>query len=186
MEVVARVSKIWRKRMILLTAFALGAAGWFFYDGFVGYPKQIVRAKEFQQFEREGRVPDWPAHAASKGWRTDNPGPPKTAKDLATQKQCGLLGVVLALGLAGYWLWSEGRSMRLEGELITAPTGTQVRLEEIKAVDRKKWDTKGIALAIYERDGERRKLIIDDYKYEGAVKILEEVERRLGMPDQAA
>ncbi len=186
MEVVARVSKVWRKRMLMLTLFGLAGGGWFFYDGFVGYPKQIVRAKEFQQFELEGRVAEWPAHAASKGWRTDNPGEPKTAKDLDTQKQCGMLGVLLSLSLAGYWFWSEQRCIRLDGEVITAPTGTQVQLSEITEVDRRKWDGKGIAIALYERDGERRKLIIDDYKYEGAVQILEEVERRLGTPGQTA
>ena len=94
--------------------------------------------------------------------------------------------MLLALGLAGYWLWSERRCIRLDGEVITSPTGRTVRLDEIREVDRRKWDSKGIAVARYERDGESRKLIIDDYKYEGAVKILEEVERRLGKPGDPA
>ena len=172
--------------MLLLTLFALGAGGWFFYDGYIGYPRQAERAREFQTFEREGRSAEWPAHAASKGWRTDHPGDPKTEADFAEQKHYGLGGVILALALAGYWLWSEQRCIRLDGETITSPTGRQVRLDEIREVDRRRWDSKGIAVALYEREGERRRLIIDDYKYEGAVKILEEVDRRLGVPGSGA
>jgi len=172
--------------MVLLTLFALGSAGWFFYDGYIGYPKQIVRANEFLQFKQEGRTAEWPRYAASKGWKTGDPGEPKTDKDLLTQKQFGIGGVVLALVLVGYWLWSESKCIRLDGDTITSPTGKQVRLGEIRELDRRRWDNKGIVVALFERDGTRGKLLIDDYKYEGAIGIIEEIDRTLAGPGKPA
>ena len=46
-------------------------------------------------------------------------------------------------------------------------------------MDRKKWDNKGIAYAIYEIDGVQRRLCLDEHKFKGCEAIILEAERRI-------
>ncbi|MET0261452.1 MAG: hypothetical protein ABW223_01045, partial [Rariglobus sp.] len=49
----------------------------------------------------------------------------------------------------------------------------------IVEMDRHKWTNKGIAYAIYEVNGKRRRLCLDDHKFIGCEEIILEAERRI-------
>ena len=47
MDVVARVSKEWRRRMLFMFFLIFGIAAWFFYDGYILWPDEAHRHIEY-------------------------------------------------------------------------------------------------------------------------------------------
>jgi hypothetical protein len=173
-------SKEWKNRILLVMVFVTGFACWFFSDAYVGYPKQNERAFAYQALKEEGRLREWPALAASRGWVDKEPGAPKTPEKIEEQKIWGVGTLLVASAIAGYGLWARRLKITADDEKIYPPRGEPVRFDEIKDFDMKKWDKKGIAVALYERDGKVKRLVIDDWKYKGALAILQEAQRRAG------
>lgn len=191
MEVTARLTKEWKKRMLLLVAFCLAGSGWFFYDGFIGYPKIAERYAEFDKLAQgliekgEAQSPDdesvrlaWADRARELGWKVEKP-KNKTESDYLEQKYYGSALAMVALGLLVWFIVSSSQTILFDGKTITTANGRQVDIDSVVELDKKKWDKKGIAYAVYEENGERRKMTLDDYKFGGAVAIVEEIERRL-------
>jgi hypothetical protein len=52
-------------------------------------------------------------------------------------------------------------------------------LDSIVEIDRKKWEKKGIAYAIYDEAGKQKRLTLDAHKFEGCEAIILEAERRI-------
>jgi hypothetical protein len=69
--------------------------------------------------------------------------------------------------------------VRADGDIITGAGGETVHFDSIVEMDRRKWENKGIAYAIYEKDGKRRRLCLDDHKFIGCEEIILEAERRI-------
>jgi len=46
-------------------------------------------------------------------------------------------------------------------------------------MDRRKWVSKGIAYALYEENGKKRRLCLDDHKFAGCEAIIKEAESRI-------
>ncbi len=174
--------------MLLLIGFITAASAWFFYDGFIGYPKSNERAAEFIRFSDEGRVAEWPEFAFSRGWKREDPGPLKTDKEIRDQKMIGATGVAGALLMAWWFFLSCSRTLRAEDETIIDVDGKEVPMASVVALDYSKWEKKGIVYAFYQNDGVRKKLTLDDYKYAGAELIIKELEERLqtSQPDKAS
>ena len=173
--------------MYLMIVFTWGVAGWFFYDGFVAWPKQPERANRYLEL-REQITDDaefeaaWYAEAEAKGWPRKDPGKPKTNVDIAFQRWLGGIIALLGAGMVFHLVRSNGQVLKADDEAVTSVYGTRVPYSTMRSVDRRKWDNKGIAVVEYEgENGKRGKLIIDDYKFEGGEEILMEVERRLGI-----
>lgn len=191
MNVNARISREWLKRMGLMILFMVGGSGWFFYDGFIGYPKAAGRHAEFQQMVEEmvaqGKAATaddesvrlaWAERARANGWRVEKP-KEITDAQIAEQKLIGGVLSVLALVLAIWVAISLRKSVRCDGETVTGACGTRVHLDEIHGLDKRKWQRKGIAYALYSTAGRERKLTLDDFKFAGAVEIVDEIDRRL-------
>jgi hypothetical protein len=183
MKLEALPSREWKKRMYLLMLFAFGAGIWFFYDAYVGYPKQIERATAYDTLEKEDRLKEWPKIASERGWVEKDPGSPKTPEDLKQQRVWGFGACAVGVMVIGYFLWARRFRLTADDDTIYPPMGDPVRFDEIREFDMKKWNRKGIAVAIYERGGTRKRLALDDWKYAGAEAILREARSRLGLGD---
>ena len=61
--------------------------------------------------------------------------------------------------------------------------GQELEFSEITSLDKKKWKAKGIAKVKYQREGRKRRLVLDDWKYstEPTVEILRDVEANIGL-----
>lgn len=168
-----------------------GSAGWFAYDGFVAWPAEEERYQTLvgltADFIEEGdkvteKNPEvkqaWQRHAA------ENDLKPKVPKhrsdgDLAGQRYiAGFFGLISSFFTA-WVLLQHRKSVRADGEVITGADSQTVNFNEIVDMDRSKWESKGIAYAIYDRDGKRRKLCLDDHKFIGAEAIIVEAEKRI-------
>ncbi len=191
MNVHARISKEWRRRMIMMALMINGSGLWFLYDGYINWPAEaaryqhlvaltadIVAADEKPTDKNPAVVRAWAEHAAKNGLPEKLP-KDRTAGDLSGQRKIG--GVAMAIGLAFVaWVALQHRkSVRADGDLVTGADGETVHLDSIVDMDRRKWANKGIAYAIYEKDGQRRRLCLDDHKFIGCEAIILEAERRM-------
>lgn len=159
----------------MITFFALGLGLWFFYDGRIGFPHKNERFLARQQFKAE-QVSEWEAYAKSRGWPKRVPDRLYKQADIVVQY---VLGGLSCLGSgAALWLLLKSRKSNIysDAEAYYDENGRKVPFAAIVSIDKNKWDSKGIAILSYSDGKKTRKSVIDDYKYEGAEKILEQAE----------
>ncbi|MFA6286829.1 MAG: hypothetical protein WC661_05530 [Opitutaceae bacterium] len=200
MNVHARISKEWQRRMTMMAIMVNGMALWFCYDGWIAWPAEDKRHDQLVALTA-GSVPEGKKHDAEnpevvRAW-TDyaaehdlNPTVPKerTPGDLSGQRTIGGILLSIGLGFVGWVALQRRKSVRADGDIVTGAGGETVHLDTIVEMDRRKWAGKGIAYAIYEVDGKRRRLCLDDHKFIGCEAIILEAERRIAAraaPDAA-
>ncbi len=191
MEVNARISGAWRKRMLFLFFMVFGIGAWFLSDGYIYWPAEGERHAEYLEI-REGLskseelvaednpalIIAWEKYAAEKGYAKKFP-KERTEAGIQEQRTIGWVMVGGSLLFLAWIAWNHTLRVTAEGEVVTGTNGKQVNLDSILKIDRKKWDNKGIAVAIYEEGGKERRLILDDHKFEGCEAIMLEAERRI-------
>ena len=143
-EIVARPSLEYRVKRYLIVVMLLAMAGWFAYDGWVGYPKK----------NREALI----ANPGSK--------PPESDLSIFLQKMLAITLPVAAAGVLAWTLYNSRGVYRLREKTLHVPGHPPVPLDAIRAIDQSKWDRKGIAYIDYEVQGKRGRLKLDDYMYQ--------------------
>lgn len=191
MQVHARISSDWRRRMIFMFIMIFGTGVWFLSDGYFMWPAEAERHEAFKAMAAEmiasGQAVDakqpavtraWEKLAESKNWPTKLP-KERTAAAIAGQRWTGWIAFALGAGFGAWVVWNHKRSVRAEGDIVIGASGERVHLDSIVEMDRRKWASKGIAYAIYEVDGKRRHLTLDDHKFLGCEAIILEAEKRI-------
>jgi len=197
MNVHARISKEWRRRMIIMALMLNGSAYWFCFDGYFAWPAEehhyqqlvtvtagMVAPGEKPTDKNPEVVRAWNAYASVNKLPEKLP-KHRSADDLYGQRLLG--GILAAIGLSfvGWVVLQHRKSVRAAGDIITGADGKTVHFDSIIEMDRRKWAGKGIAYAIYEKDGKRRRLCLDDHKFIGCEAIILEAERRLAARNAA-
>lgn len=177
----ARITPVWYKQKLFVALFLIAIGAWFYWDGFVGYPRSNERYLIHQQLVKENREPEWPAVAGKRGWTTEVPHKLYGKGDIRMQWICGSLGAVLGLVSLAYWFTQKGRILRTDDEAVYSPAGTRIPFHAITGLGKKNWEAKGLATVLYKIDGRKGRFIIDDYKfdYDATHQILEEIEEKL-------
>jgi hypothetical protein len=194
MELDAHISKEWRHRMLFMFFMFSCISAWFLYDGYVVWPNEAERHVQFVEIEdglvEAGKIEAvehgahgaevnhtlrlaWEHHAKEVGYKRDIP---KERTDASIHEQL-MIGWVMMTGslMLGLWvLWNHKLRVRVEGEVVIGTSGQRVELDSIVEMD-----SKGIAYAIYELNGKRRRLTLDDHKFRGCEAIVLEAERRI-------
>ena len=182
MQVTAKSSKSFLFRLSLLTIFCIGGSLWFLYDGVVAWPQQRVRALKYIEYKEKDQLDQWREYATEQGWDLEDPGEPK--EEIEFYFQYGMAGFVAPFGLLFLFLVirASRRWIELNETGIRTSWGKQLTFDQIVALDKKKWKTKGIAKIVYEDNGRKRRVVLDDCKYtvEPTKAILIEVESRIG------
>jgi hypothetical protein len=191
MEVNARISTEWRKRMLFMFFMIFGIAAWFLSDGYYFWPNEDKRFDEYTEILDElvevGKAADaesssvqiaWQRHAREQGYKTKVP-KERTDSAIGEQRVIGWVMMGGSLVFLAWIGWNHTRSVRAEGEIVIGASGERVELDSIVATDRKKWKNKGIAYAIYEVAGKQKRLCLDDHKFAGCEAILLEAEKRI-------
>ena len=118
------------------------------------------------------RLEEWRQLANERGWELE----PEEYTDskIATQWQFTVGMFVAALVVAGIFLLNKGKKLKADAEAFYTPAGKRVAFADVFKVDRRKWDHKGLAYAMYREGGEgsASKATIDDLKFVGADKVL--------------
>ena len=185
MPLTAKISTSYLLRLGLITVMCLGFSGWFLYDGLVAYPAQQVRALEYQKLEKEGRLIEWKQVTAERGWPHEQPGKPKEPIEIYMQFVYSAVAFVPGVIFAVLVFRARGRWIELDETGFRTSWGPQFEVAQITQLNKKKWQAKGIAKVYYEQEGRRRRLVLDDCKYDPdpTAAILRELESRLD-PDQ--
>lgn len=191
MNIDARISKEWRRRMLLLFIMNFGISAWFLSDGYYFWPSEDRRFREYSNILEElmasGKAKDadsasvelaWKRHAREANYTFKVP---KERSESAVKEQ-RIIGWTLGLGsliFLGWIIWNHTRSIKVEGETVIGICGKRVHYDMIFSTDRKKWKTKGIAYALYNINGKTKRLCLDDHKFAGCEAILLEAEKRI-------
>jgi hypothetical protein len=191
MEVVARISKEWRRRMLFMFFMIFGIAAWFLYDGYILWPDEAQRHVEYLEIKdtliEAGDAVDeestsvrlaWERHAREMDYRRNIP-KERMDDDIREQRAIGWVMIMGAL-LYGVWIaWNHTRQVSAEGDIVIGASGERVDINTITAIDRKKWKDKGIAYGIYEEGGKQRRLCLDEHKFRGCEAIIIEADQRI-------
>jgi len=177
----ANIDRKYLWRLGLIAVVFLAMALWFCYDGAVTYPRQRERALKYQELKEEDRLSEWQEIAGERGWPTVDPGEPKEETDIQAQFVMACVIVLPGLFFAFLFLLARGRWIELDGSELRTSGGRQVEFGQIVTLDKAKWKSKGIAKIHYRQNGRKRRLILDDWKYETdpTRTILREVESSL-------
>jgi hypothetical protein len=191
----ARIASLWLNQKTLVSVLLIGLAGWFLFDGLVGYPRSNARYHEWKKYVDEGRQSQWPAYAKSRGWKTQEwtdyalehhlpeplaevPfGPDKINTQLIIALGTGLIGLSVLI----YCRRQKNHFLRTEDDAVLIPGGQRIPYTAIKGIGKKRWESKGIAVVRYELAGRKGEFIVDDYKFEAdpSRQILQEIEEKL-------
>jgi len=163
MSVEARISPSWAGRWLLIAVSLLGFAGWYAYDAQTGYPRENQEAAARQE------------------------APPYSERDIAVQWMiaggCLVLSVVVLMRLAVHF----GRRWSADETGLRGPRGLDLSYDRITAIDKTRWDRKGIAVVHYQTpSGEAGAVKLDAWVFRGADCVLAEVERQTGLTDHLA
>lgn len=185
MAVRANISKgyIWRPGLIGVAALVFSA--WFFYDGFVKYPHMKLMSDERTAIYQKHIDPneaerEWAELAGSKGWPVDKP-TAKTDTDIMTQKILGGITAPVGLYFLFTFVMSLGRWVEADEQGVRTRGGQETDYASIKSIDKSRWQSKGIAVVQYEKNGQAGRITLDDWKFERepTKRILEAIEERM-------
>lgn len=175
------------RRFLWIGVGCLAFTGWCFYDALVKYPFELERAEvywtqgdgELTGMEREA----WRTVVREKGWSSVDP--PDKPEELHHKIQsqylyaavCSVIAIVCLLK----WLLAKGSWIEADQKELKTNYGPSFRFDEIKKIDKTKWEKKGITRIEYETDGRSKSFIFDDFKYlrEPMGQILREIEGTL-------
>ena len=191
MQVHARISKEWRRRMIMMALMLNGSGLWFCYDGYIAWPAETQRYAQLEQITADivpagtkltdknpAVVRAWTDYSAKNNLPTKLP-KHRSPGDLSGQRTIGGILMAVGLGFVGWVVLQHRKSVRADGDVITGADGQTVHLDSIVEIDRHKWASKGIAYALYETGGKLRRLCLDDHKFIGCEEIILEADRRI-------
>lgn len=163
-DLVARADFQYRWRVYLFFILVFGYGLLSIRDGFFRWPQQNA---EWDAMRAQGKMPPQVNH--------------NEAGILINQ----VLGVVFPAVSLPLFLWLMYRSRgeyRLTGDTLTAPGHPPVQLDKIVALDKSRWDRKGVALVEYQTpDGKSNHIALRDMVYHRTTtdQIVERIESYL-------
>jgi hypothetical protein len=173
------------RRFLFMGIAAIGFAAYCIVDGAIRYPHMQERALAFEKLISEGRGDEWESFATERGWSASIPQESKSEDDfkssIATQYSMAVVS-----GLVGIWLISipfraRGRWIESSDSGLTSSWGQSLDFNDVTAVDKRQWRSKGIARITYLDAGRKRRFVLDNYKFDRHTTdaILYELEQRI-------
>lgn len=107
----------------------------------------------------------WEEYTSEKGWDAKTGEHPMWANKIREQFVAASVALVLILGALFILIRTMRRTIEVDGEALTTQEGCRILFTDMVRVDKRKWDTKGIALVYYNDGGEEKKAKIDGMVY---------------------
>jgi hypothetical protein len=190
MTIRADISRNYLMRLGLVGLFCFAGGLYFYYDGLVGYPAWQERGKDYQKFIEENSEMDeldrlnlWKERAAEKGWPQENPFDSDTNKPISDQKITdqfvwGTAACLIGLCFLSRLAYMFHRWVECDDSSLRDKAGHETAYGNITQLNKKKWDSKGIAFVHYKANGGTGKIRLDDFYFdrEATRQILRKVE----------
>lgn len=182
-EIIAEPDAGYRWKHLIMAVIMIAAGGWFAYDGWVHWPREnqlvdrvTVEFEAAQRGKDEAKIESLARELKSHEKHND--------ASILLQK---FLAIALPLAGIAYGAWTlrvTRGSYRLAGETLYVPGHPPVSIAyDIRRIDKRRWDRKGIAYLHYESgnppvDG---MIKLDDFAYDrrGTDAILTRVEHNV-------
>lgn len=107
----------------------------------------------------------WEEYTAEKGWDAETGEHPMDAGKISQQFVAAGVAVVLVLGSLFILIRTMRRTIQIDSEALTTQQGQRILFSDMVRIDKRKWDTKGLALVYYKDGGEEKKAKIDGMVY---------------------
>lgn len=121
--------------------------------------------KALEEEGSKATPPLWTAYTDERGWSSGVPKKSYTQAKIKEQLYFGIGSGVLML-IGGFFLVrTSRRTMKADQEAYHAPSGERIPYKALKRIDKRKWETKGLAYLIYEDGGEEKKTKVDGMVY---------------------
>jgi len=166
MTVRAKISTTYLGKFGVTALLCFGIALWFLYDGAIAYPSQRERALKYLELQESDRLDEWSEVARERGWPLEDPGEPKEEYDSFVQYAMAVVLLLPGLICSAMFLRHRGRWIELDQCEIRTSSRSTFEVRDIVRVDKKKWRSKGIVSIVYQSGHRRRRVILDDWKYE--------------------
>jgi len=121
----------------------------------------------------------WQEYSAEKQLDNSPPESPFDAGKIREQINVFYICLALTLGTLFILIRTMSRSIRADGEALTTVKGLRIPYTELKTLDLRKWDTKGLALVQYDGPSGSGSSRIDGLTYGGFKKENDEPAERL-------
>ena len=197
MAVVARASRGYAVRILIMVGLCAAFAIYFAYDGWVGYPANDDVLIKYMWDHPSSLNDDAAARQTLKAWPGYNQATPEqiAAMALLVEKSRaeGWKGpwdirvqqlIVVALALAtlatAYFFYRYTRKRAIADDAGLSPAiGSVIPWENITKIDNTQWDKKGIVTVTYkDAAGAAQTAVLDDYDLENLPAVLDEVANR--------
>lgn len=181
--------KRYSRRFIIMGAVICGFSLWCLYDGLVKYPREQARGLAFDKLSSEGREKEWDEYAIERGWSNSIPEQPKPEEEyhssLYMQYSMAVITALIGVPMLVMALRSRGTWVESTDDGITSSWGQGFDFDQVLLVDKKRWQKKGIAKVYYQDADQKRRFVLDDFKFERPTmdQILYELEQRID-PDK--
>ena len=135
------------------------------------WPEIITDFERYQPLYEEGKntasPPGWKKFSNSEGreWPEKSDKSLKTEAKIKEQLYIGVFCSLLFLGALYFFVRTLGRSMKVDEVGYTPPGGKVIPYGDMKRIDARKWDTKGLAFVFYDQRGTEKKAKIDGMVY---------------------
>ncbi|MCP5545695.1 MAG: hypothetical protein H7A49_17510 [Akkermansiaceae bacterium] len=121
----------------------------------------------------------WNEYTGEKGWDSKPVEEPYSARKIGEQWIVFWICLALALGAAFFLLRTLRRSITAGPDTITSQDGRTVAYADLKTLDLRKWDTKGLAFLDYDGPSGKGRLRLDGLTYGGFKKENDEPAEKL-------
>lgn len=128
------------------------------------WPSILADREAMDEVSDEGL---WKRYAGEKQWpqQVDLDEDPKVAYKIREQFFASGVCAVLVLGTLFFLLRTRARSMKVDEVGYTPPGGERIPYGEMVRIDKRKWETKGLATIYYREGGEEKKVKVDGMVY---------------------
>lgn len=107
----------------------------------------------------------WEDYTAERGWDVEAADHPMEANKITEQFIAAAVAFALILGTLFILIRTIRRTIEADAEFLYTQDGRRIAYADMVRVDKRKWDTKGLALVYYEEGGEEKKAKIDGMVY---------------------
>lgn len=112
----------------------------------------------------------WREYTKERGLNSSPPEEPYSAQKIREQWIVFVICLGLALVAAYFLLRTINRSISADGQAITTQQGKRVPYSELKTLDLRKWDTKGLAFIEHDGPSGKGRIRVDGLTYGGFKK----------------
>ena len=109
----------------------------------------------------------WTEYSGEKGWpqKVSAENDAKTASQIRDQLIAAIVCFLLTAVTLFFLLRTKARLMKVDAKGFYPPGGALIPFSDMRVLDKRKWETKGIATLTYESEGQEKKAKIDGMVY---------------------